>query len=92
MTPCRVAARLRVGDSAAIPFDSSVEKTFARPKSNTFTEPAGVIFTLAGFRSRWTTGTALVRSVYPQAPAECYGTGTSCASSVNQLSTTLSGT
>ena len=31
------------------------ETAFARPKSSTFTLPSGVIFTFAGFRSRWMT-------------------------------------
>ena len=53
ITPAFVAAMLSVGDCERLAFDGSVSNAFASPKSSTFTFPSGVIFTLAGFRSRW---------------------------------------
>ena len=38
-----------------LPGANAGSASFARPKSSTFTTPAGVIFTFAGFKSRCTT-------------------------------------
>ena len=56
ITPRSVRAGDRtVGELAsAVALASSGASALARPKSSTFTAPSGVIFTLAGFRSRWT--------------------------------------
>ncbi len=54
-TPACVAAAVIVGDEVTSGEDPSALSALARPKSRTLTAPAGVRFTLAGFRSRWTT-------------------------------------
>ena len=46
--------RARGRASALAPAGSSASRSFARPKSSTFTRPSLVTMTLAGFRSRWT--------------------------------------
>jgi len=52
ITPCIVAAALSVGELEGSSLAVSPAKAFAKPKSNTFTLPSGVTFTLAGFKSR----------------------------------------
>ena len=42
-----------VGEFDRAAFAGSFSNAFASPKSSTFTLPSGVIFTFAGFRSRW---------------------------------------
>jgi hypothetical protein len=50
--PASVAAIVRVGEMDPSPAGAGCA-TAAKPKSSTFTRPAGVIMMLAGFRSRW---------------------------------------
>ncbi len=51
ITPAQVAGgAVSVGSPCPIGAGSA---SFANPKSSTFTTPSRVIFTLAGFRSRW---------------------------------------
>ena len=52
ITPAFVAAMLNVGEFESDAFAGAFSMAFASPKSRTFTLPWGVIFTLAGFRSR----------------------------------------
>jgi hypothetical protein len=47
-------ALFKVGEIVASRFDEELCITAARPKSSTLTNPCGVTFTLAGFKSRWT--------------------------------------
>ena len=54
ITPAPVAAMLIiVGEFDRSLCPGSTSNAFAKPKSRTFTIPSGVIFTFAGFRSRW---------------------------------------
>ena len=56
ITPAAVPRAVSVGEYEIDGFETvaSLSKIFARPKSSSFTRPSGVIFTFAGFRSRWT--------------------------------------
>ena len=45
---------ISVGEYKKSEFAAEHSIGLARPKSKTFTLPSGVIFTLAGFKSRWT--------------------------------------
>jgi hypothetical protein len=71
-TPACVAAWLSVGEVDMSVALKSSSRAFASPKSRTFAAPFGVIFTLAGFRSRW----MMPRScAYSSASAICFATG-----------------
>ena len=72
--PACVAMALSVGELAMsiVAVESCDSSTFARPKSRTFTVPSGVIFTFAGFRSRWITPRSWA---YSSASAICLAIG-----------------
>ena len=57
-----IVAAKTVGELAgSLEAAAAVGTTEANPKSKTFTTPSGVIFTFAGFRSRWMTPFSLRR-------------------------------